>query len=723
MNPASTRQQGDRFILLLDHAGWRWTNGRTLNPGTGDAVALPHCWNAHQEYLPGGEVGHGWATYALDFNLPEMDASREWRLRCDGFYGVGQAFLNGGPVGRFNGDYLGIDLNVTNALQTGLNRMTIQVCNRPARNILPGIPDPDFHLYGGLGGGMHLAALPRVRLARGQCQVTMAEDRPADICAGIGMVNHGDRCATRSLQVLIRDCDGRIVAQPPPVDVVLSPDRFVRQELRCAIPSPQWWSLEEPNLYAIELLLRHDGQVLDRLSWNFGLRTARFDSRQGFLLNGRPVPLRGLNRHENLPGFGFALPRTLAETEASRIKQMGLNFVRLSHYPQSPEFLYACDRVGILVLAELCSWKRIRGGSWLAAAETQLERMIRRDRHHPSIILWGLGNEGRHRQAFLRLTARARSLDPTRPTIYAENHAYRARREKTAGLTDVWGLNYEFHELDFARASAPTGCVVATECANLPYARRGHWPAEAEQVVVIRDAVQRMENAGPGAAGWALWCFADYATPRRQRWFRECGVLDGWRTPKMASDWLRARCRPDQPFLSVRGDWSFAAGLRRRLYLVTNCTEVRIYRGADLLRLLPAPVPDLYEIDLDFNGFPVRFAGSHANGAVETQLVPWGTAAGFELRTERISPELVGCRLQVADATGVPVFHYEGEARVHLPLEVRASLVGGTRVPVHAGQAVFFVESAGITPQVVAECALDDFPVQRICLFPDGGVP
>jgi hypothetical protein len=692
-----------------------------MKPGTGDAVVLPHCWNAHQEYIPGVEAGRGWATYSLEFDLPEMDASREWRLRCGGFYGVGRAFVNGRPAGRVNGDYLGMDLDVTDALRTGPNRVAIQVCNRHARDILPGIPDPDFHLYGGLGGGMHLATLPRVRLARGECRVAMAEDNPADLRVGIGMANRGDRGATRSLQVSIRDRAGRVVAQPPPVDVALPPGERARQELRCAIPSPRWWSPEEPYLYTIELLLRQDGQAADRLSWDFGLRTARFDPRQGFLLNGRPVVLRGVNRHENLPGFGFALPRALAEADASRIKRMGLNFVRLSHYPQSPEFLDACDRLGILVLAELCSWKQVRGGRWLAAAETQLERMIRRDRHHPSIILWGLGNEGRHRKAYLRLKARARALDPTRPTIYAENHAYRARRKKTVGLTDVWGLNYEFHELDFARASAPTGCVVATECANLPHARRGHWPVEAEQVSAIRDAVQRMENAGPGAAGWAIWCFADYATPRRRRWFRECGVLDGWRTPKMASDWLRARYRPDKPFLSVRGDWSSAAGSRRRLYLITNCTEVRICRGADWLRLLSAPVPDLYEVDLDFDGAPVRFAGSHANGAVEAQLVPWGAAAGFELRAERISPELVACRLQVADAAGVPVFQYEGEARVRLPPGVRASLVGGTHVPVHAGQAVFFVENAGMAPTVVAECALDDFPAQTIGLFPNGG--
>jgi len=693
----------------------------------GTPAALPHCWNAAGEYIPGMQPARGWATYQLEFAFSPLAPEREWRLRCGGFYGVGRAWINGTSIGRFNGDYLGFDLDATGALRAGENLLSIQVCNRYSRKILPGIPDPDFHLYGGLGGGMHLAALPRVRLSRADCQAKLDENQVGGACVEIGMENHGGSCATASLHVAIRDPAGDVVAESEPMDIAIPPDARPKRTLRLPIPSPRYWSPETPVLYAVQAELRQGGRTLDRLSWTFGLRSLRFDPRQGLVLNGQPVPLRGVNRHENLPGFGGALPRALHADDARRIKGMGLNFVRLSHYPQSPAFLDACDRLGLLVYAELCSWKRIGGGRWLAAAEAQFDRMIRRDRHHPSVILWGLGNEGRHRPAFLRLKAMARSLDPARPTIYAENHAYRARRKKTAGLTDVWGLNYEFDAMDFAKSSSPTGCVVVSECANLPYARRGHWAAEAQQTALIRDAVRRTEEAGPGAAGWTLWCFADYATPRRQRWFRECGVVDGWRTEKMAADWLKARHSPS-PFLSVRGDWSFAAGLRRRLYLLTNCKEVQICRADKSGELLATPVPDLYEMDLCFDGGPVRFVGRHAAGTVEASLAPWGSPAAFSVRADPLaeadgtaSPPLFRCAIQVVDADNVPVLGYEGEARISLPASVRASLIGGERLPVHAGQAVFFAEAPHGPADAALECRLDEFPPQ-ILRLPAGGI-
>jgi hypothetical protein len=717
-----------RSVLPLDAAGWRWSEGKIAPsdpgiPGRGLPATLPHCWNAAEEYIPQVLPRRGWATYQLDLVVHNPDPDREWRLRCDGFYGIGRAWVNRCFVGKFNGDHLGIDLDVSEALRSGENRFTIQVCNRFSRKILPGISDPDFHLYGGLGGGMHLIALPRVRLMRNDCQVVFDENQPGDVRIEIGMANRSKHPASLFLQMAIQDPAGKAIAVSDPKSVAIISGRKAQETIPIRIPSPLPWSLETPQLYTAEATLREEGRVLDRLSWTFGLRTLRFDAALGFLLNGKPVVLRGVNRHENLPGFGSALPRALHIADARDIKAGGFNFVRLSHYPQSPAFLDACDRLGILVYAELCSWKRIAGGSWLAAAETQLERMIRRDRHHPSVILWGLGNEGRHRPAFLRLKALARALDPSRPTIYAENHAHRARRKNTAGLTDVWGLNYEFKAMDFARSAAPTGCVVVSECANLPYARRGHWAAEARQTALIRNAVQRVEGAGPGAAGWTLWGFADYATPRRQRWFRECGVRDGWRTAKMAAAWVQARYA-DAPILRVWGDWSFDSGSPRRLYLASNCVSVRMIRADGTTEALPVSEPDLHEIDLDFDGGPVRFEGRHGNGSmVETSLVPWDVPTAFSLQAsppmetdDAASLPVIRCALQVLDAHGVAVMGYEGEARVSLPPSVRASLIGGAYVPVHAGQAAFYVETPRDAQDVKVDCILDDLPPQTLRL-------
>lgn len=714
---------GSRLILPLDEAGWRWTPGRFRRPGAGEPVILPHSWNAAEEYIPGVEPRRGWATYSLDVDIPRWNPDREWRLRCGGFHGAGAAWINGHSLGRFNGDYIGMDLDASRALRGGRNQIVLHVSNRYSRNVLPAIPDPDFHPYGGLGGGMHLAVLPRIRLSKRDCRVLANADRPGELEVEVGMLNHGKMPVSASVQIEIRDSAGRAVAIPEPMQCLLPPDQAARSVFHCAIAAPRLWSPDDPALYSIEAVLLGEGRVGDRISWRFGLRTPRFDPARGFSLNGKTLPLRGVNRHESLPGFGSALPRALHESDARQIKEMGLNFVRLSHYPQSPAFLDACDRLGILVYAELCSWKKINGGPWLSAAESQLARMIRRDRHHPSIILWGLGNEGRHRKAYLRLTELARSLDPSRPTIYAENHAYRARRKNTAGLTDVWGLNYEFEAMDSARSAAPTGCVVVSECANLPYARRGHFAAEIQQIRLIREAVERTEAAGPGAAGWALWGFADYATPRRQRWFRECGVVDGWRADKMAAAWLRARFSP-VPLLRVFGDWSFASGSVRHLCILTNCTGIRMIRADGTEEPLAIPRPDLYELDVPFDGSPLRFSGRRDDGAsAETVLRPWQEPAAFRLQAGAPLPgadpaarPLLRCTLQVLDGSGISVLGYEGEAQVTLPPGARASLIAGRNIPVHGGHAAFFVEVPGGASDLRIECALEDFPPQSVRL-------
>ena len=662
-------------------------------------------------------------TYQLDIDLDKVNADREWRLRCDGFYGRGHAWINGQAVGRFNGDYIGIDLDTSATLRPGNNRIVLQVCNRHSRHVLPAIRDPDFHLYGGMGGGMHLVALSRVRLSRDHSRIQLHARNPDELAIHIGMRNHEAHATVVDMSIVVSDPSGQVVATSEVTDIALPPGDQAQHAARLTIPSPQRWSPSTPHLYTIEATLRRDGQVCDHARWSTGLRTAQFDRRQGFMLNGKPLVLRGVNRHENLPGFGNALPRSLHEADALQIRDMGLNFVRLSHYPQSPAFLDACDRLGILVHAEVCSWKAINNGPWLNAAEVQMERMIRRDRHHPSIILWGLGNEGRERKAFRRLKALVRRLDPSRPTIYAENHLYRARRRKTDGLTDVAGVNYELDVLEDARNAAPTGCVVVTECANLPYARRGQLAAEIQQVRLMQAAIERTERAGPGVAGWALWCFADYATPRRSRWYRECGVVDGWRSEKMSAQWLRAM-HGHRPFLSVAGDWSFGAGVHRRIYLLTNCRQLRVVRGDGSDETLAVPSPDVIERDVCFDGAPLLVSGRHADGStVEANLRPWGEPASFSLRADAPLPAIDAseqpvcrCTLQVRDAKGVAVHGYEGEARFRLPPGVRASLIQGERLPVQGGQAAFYMEYPCDSAGLELTGALDDFPRQSLQL-------
>jgi beta-galactosidase len=241
-----------------------------------------------------------------------------------------------------------------------------------------------------------------------------------------------------------------------------------------------------------------------------------------------------------MPGYGSALPHAQHRRDAETIKGMGLNAVRLAHYPQHPAFLDACDELGILVYAEIATWKSVTTGKWLDAAERQLRGMILRDRHHPSIILWGLGNESRSRAAYERLGDIAHELDPDRFTIYAENHLYRAKRENALNLVDVWGCNYELDVLDEVPDYCATGVALVSECSNSPHAVRGDTAMEQDQVERITRDLDTIA-AHPACAGFFIWSFQDYATLRKKRYIRHCGLVDAWREPKKAALMLKER--------------------------------------------------------------------------------------------------------------------------------------------------------------------------------------
>jgi tRNA A-37 threonylcarbamoyl transferase component Bud32 len=223
------------------------------------------------------------------------------------------------------------------------------------------------------------------------------------------------------------------------------------------------------------------------------------------------------------------------------MKRIGLNLVRLAHYPQHPEFLNACDELGILVYAEIASWKSVKQGAWLAAACRQWRAMILRDRHHPSIILWGMGNESRSGPGYRRMHTVAHELDGSRETVYAENHLHRGIRWRTLKLPDVLGVNYEIDRLEDARRLG-RGPVLMSECSNCPRTYRGDPESETQQVETYQRDLDGIE-AHDFAAGYCLWSFNDYATQRKERYIRCSGLVDAWRLPKPSAAYLSSRIK------------------------------------------------------------------------------------------------------------------------------------------------------------------------------------
>jgi len=557
-----------------------WLAGRSASASEPtEAVALPHTWNATDTFQPGVAYRRGWGSYRF---FMEIDNPAEvYRLKTGGFYGFGELWLNGRRVELFDANWLGIDTELRE-LRLGSNVLAIRVSNQFKRQVLPGIDEPDFVLHGGIAASAHLtpkAAPFEIYASGGALGEFRIEDAPPDI--------------------LCWELNGEPIENP--------------EEL--PLPSLETWDIENPVLHALRATEIETGRY-DEL--RFGIRTAEFRADEGFFLNGRRIELRGINRHSSVPGLGRAIDPAFHRDEARRIKDMGFNLVRLAHYPQDPAFLDACDEVGLLVYAELATWKRVRRGRWSDNAERQLVEMHQRDHHHPCLILTGLANEAQHRRVFERLIETNQSLPSPRPTIYAENHLYRARREKTTDITDVAGVNYELDILPEIRDASKNRVLLVCEMSNNPEARRGDDAEERRQCEILLADWAKLADK-PYVAGWCLWCWADYATLRKKRYLRWSGIVDAWRTPKMSADLVRARCL-ERAVLALHGDWSTTnPAATRSVTVISNRWPVQVNTADGSARSIPEPANRyLTDIELPFEGSDLKAEAGEASATLET---------------------------------------------------------------------------------------------------------
>ncbi len=682
LSPRRRLDLSDAWIFRRARVRRRWLCGTDVSGG--ETVSLPHCWNRTDTFQTGVIYYRGYGAYRRTFVCPEQMRNGQTWLCSEGFFGISEFWVNGHRIGRASGQYLGVRLPVGRYLRPGTeNHIGCRLTNRCGRRELPGIRDPDFLLYGGLAGRVWLERTEDCHLDDRDLHIVAVGGTSPRVEARAKIVNSGPTNKTVSVLWTLATTDGSVLAAQKSRPQVVSAGFDVTVDSKFSAEAVHPWSVTTPHLYQMQATLLLDDQPADCATRKIGFRTAEFRPREGFFLNGERLPLIGCNRHESMPGCGNALSVEQHRTDAAAIREIGMNFVRLSHYPQSPAFLDACDELGILVYAELASWKSVRGGSWLQKALRQFDGMIRRDRHHPSVILWGMGNEGRHRGAFIKLRSLAKKLDATRPVIYAENHLYRARRKKTVGLPDVWGCNYELNSLEEGRDASRLSCVVVSECSNAPHARRGDLEAERQQIDQLAADLTRIEPV-PFTAGFAIWCLSDYATLRKARYLRHCGVVDAWREPKLTAFWLRARYSRE-PFIKLAADWqpeSGAIGDPRRVDLFMNVGETEI-------RINNRPIQIVYGrghhvLQLPFEPGRLEATGLNAGNTGDT-IESFGPATRLKLSALDGVPAVL--RLEVLDSAGRLVRNWHGDADLRVRGGARAFPYSTGKILVAAGTA------------------------------------
>ena len=696
----------DAWRFKKEKAGRAWLRGQ--DAGSGDPVLLPHCWNARDSFQDGVAYYRGPGAYQRTITIPESAPSvpGRWHLKSEGFYGTGEVWLNGTRLAKVDGEYLGFDIDLGDLAPGSEHHLAIALTNKCSRHVLPGIKMPDFLLYGGLTGRVYLQYVPDVRVECRDVHITSedvgGESARFEIVAAVSGLT-GDEA---ELEWTLCETSGEEV-QRASVTVASG------EPTRVALPlsNPRLWSVSDPYRYTVGVRVTRDGVEQDSWQIRVGFRDARF-TRDGFFLNDERVMLQGWNRHEDIPGFGRGLLPVLQRADAQLLKDAGGNFVRLSHYPEHPEFLDKCDRLGILVYAEIATWKSVREGRWLENALRQFRGMILRDRNHPSVVLWGMGNESRSFKGYTQMNALVQELDPARPTIYAENHIYRGRRKNTLDLPDVFGVNYELDCLDEAVEVSKNGAILVSECSNNPQAWRGDLEEEWRQVQII-VADWAMMDAHAGNSGYSLWCMNDYATLRKERYKRYSGLVDAWRIPKLAYRLFQARCL-DRPVLEGAVAWGDSDG-ETQLYLLTNCEQIEVSGGTDpvscdamlAMQVSVAGVGDVITVRAMYQGEPVT-----------RDFYRWGPAAAIDLKVEAgdgaVEREVSVFTAELLDAQGRRVEDWHGELRVRVegPAEGVFYTPADT-VPVRAGYARVFVRHTGDAGQIQVEVSAPELAEAR----------
>lgn len=608
-------------------------------------VDLPHDWVVEQDFVQLNDslyVQHGskptgrqfpdqcvgW--YRRKFDIPVADQGRRLSVEFDGVFRDSQVWINGHLLGREDSGYSSFRYDITDFVNYG------------GRNVLAVRVDASQYegwFYEGAGIYRHvwLCKTDPVHVGHWGTYVTseIARDT-ATLNIATEVANDSGEKRLVSVESKIVGPDGKEVATLSTNEMAIGAWSTPTIHHGIKFARPKLWSLEEPNLYTLRTRVLEDGKVRDQYDTLFGIRSIRFDARKGFFLNGKHVVIKGTCNHQDHAGVGSALPDRLQYFRIERLKEMGANAYRTSHNPPTPELLEACDRLGMLVMDEnrlLDSSPEILG---------QLSRLIRRDRNHPSVILWSIGNEEpeqnseRGRRIAETMMRAVRELDPTRPITYAANNG--TTSEGVNSVVDVRGVNYiAIGEPDAYHQAHPDQPMVGSEEAST-LSTRGEYANDA-----TKGFMRAYDTEKPGwgstaerwwtyfaerpyLAGAFVWTGFDYrGEPTPYGWpciSSHFGIMDTCGFPKdnfyyYQSVWT------EEPVLHLLPHWNWEGkeGQPIDVWCYSNLDQVEIFLNGKSLGRKEMPK----------NGH-LEWSVAYAPGQLEAR----GYRAGDLVKTERV---------------------------------------------------------------------------------------
>lgn len=648
------------------------------------------------------EMGQG--IYKKVF-VPEMALKgKRVLLDFEGIMYVGDVYLNGEHVGGTDYGYLGFEIDVTKKLRYGEENEIVVVSS--TMNPL----NSRWYTGGGLYRDVNMIVThPQLYFGRHALKISTRENKYVDIQAEIGYYLSKSK-ETLKVSVVIFDAEGNEVAKSDNMLEMRRDRKLYEFSLSpMTIENAKLWSCETPHLYTVEVTLYDaEGKACDKVTERFGMRTIEFNSKEGFKLNGEKVLLKGIANHHTLGALGAAAYPRAIEKRIAMLKEWGFNHIRTSHNPYSDDMLDICDEYGILVVNELYDkWTTQNSGGrvdWLTLWQKDIPEWVKRDRNHPSVVMWSLGNE---LQQIWDLPFRDHGI-----TIYNMQKTLLERYDDTRKVTVAMHPRYR----DMDNADLPHPLARETDIASYNY-RYMYFPGDGERYPNMIFYQSEANTTGlPGnffemdrdkVVGLAYWGFIDYLG-ESHGWPRKgwCdGVFDISLEPKPNAYLVRSMFKPEEPIVHIgiidsKADnkewngivfsndgmsdhWNRVEGTKCSMNIFTNAEEVELFVNGKSLGVKKNPAEPksrnkIHWKDVEYHkGYIEAVARNNGKVVARHKIETTGKATKLKVTADDIEWKVDGKDLQhvrvvAVDSKGRRVniasdeirFEVEGDAEI-----------------------------------------------------------
>jgi beta-galactosidase len=571
------------------------------------------------------------------FTLQAADTNKLIFVDFDGVYRNSEVWINGHYLGIRPYGYSSFEYELTPFLNYGnkINLIAVKVDNSKQ-------PNSRWYSGSGIYRNVWLVTTNKIHLDHWGTFITTHEvsEKSANISISLQVKNGLNQEQTVTVKTEVFDSAGEKIAETTTSDLQLkNPTTEINQSLK--IDNPKLWSIENPNLYKAVSTIQYDDQVIDNYSTTFGIRTFKFDAAKGFFLNGKHMKIYGVCDHHDLGCLGAAINKRALERQLELLKNMGCNGIRTSHNPPAPELLDLCDKMGFIVMDEAFDmWKKGKTEydyslDWDQWHKRDLEDMVLRDRNHPSVFIWSIGNEiveqWDHKDTSgsviaKELTRIIKNLDTTRPVTSNCNDVDPQNPIIKSGALDLIGFSYHGEFYSTFPENFPGQKLIGSETTSA-LETRGHydmpsdsirrWPVRWDKPFTLgnpdntcsaydncsapwgatHEEALKQVNGYDFVSGMFIWTGFDYlgeptpyGWPSRSSYF---GIIDLAGFPKDAyylyqSEWT------DKPVLHIFPHWNWKKDQLIDVWAYTNCDKVELFLNGKSLGVKTKSKTDLH---------------------------------------------------------------------------------------------------------------------------------